>query len=76
MNVVCFTLKKEKTLDEIRSFLGVIRDDGNVFFTPTMYKGSPAIRAAISNWQTTENDIKLGCEVLKKVYEKEFSAIV
>jgi glutamate/tyrosine decarboxylase-like PLP-dependent enzyme len=67
MNVVCFTLKKTKSFDEVRAFLNAVRDDGRVFFTPTLYKGTPAIRAAISNWQTTEADIQLAFDVLKEV---------
>lgn len=67
MNVVCFTLKETSTFDEIRSFLNAIRDDGRAFFTPTLYKGTPAIRAAISNWQTTEADIQLAFDVLNEV---------
>jgi 7-keto-8-aminopelargonate synthetase-like enzyme len=67
MNVVCFTLKETATFDEIRSFLNAVRDDGRVFFTPTLYKGTPAIRAAISNWQTSAADIQLAIDVLKEV---------
>jgi glutamate/tyrosine decarboxylase-like PLP-dependent enzyme len=37
------------------------------FFTPTLYKGTPAIRAAISNWQTSAADIQLAIDVLKEV---------
>lgn len=71
MNVACFTFRKnEVTMEEVRTFLNQVRDDGRVFFTPTVYKGIPAIRAAISNWQTTPGDVKLGFEVLCNVYEK------
>jgi len=72
MNVVCFSFKEETTLDDIRSFLAAVRDDGRVFFTPTLYKGIPAIRAAISNWQTGINDVALGFDVLTKVYKRHF----
>lgn len=59
MNVVCFTLKKgDVTTQEIGLLLARIRDDGRAFFTPTAFKGTPAIRAAISNWQTTDADIQ------------------
>lgn len=69
MNVVCFTFRQnEVSIDEIRSFLNAVRDDGRVFFTPTVYKGTAAIRAAISNWQTEEKDLELAFEVLTKVY--------
>jgi glutamate/tyrosine decarboxylase-like PLP-dependent enzyme len=65
MNVVCFTLKSaDLTLEKIQAFLAKIRDDGRVFFTQTIYKGTPAIRAAISNWQTDSNDIEIAKEVL------------
>jgi glutamate/tyrosine decarboxylase-like PLP-dependent enzyme len=68
MNVVCFTLNTGNvTFDLIKSFLQDVRDDGQVFFTPTIYQGTPAIRAAISNWQTSISDVELGFEVLKKL---------
>ncbi|MBT1710825.1 aspartate aminotransferase family protein [Fulvivirgaceae bacterium PWU5] len=71
MNIVCFSFRNETTLEEIRTFLDAIRDDGRVFFTPTVYKGTPAIRAAISNWQTGEADGKLAFEVLQAVYRAQ-----
>jgi glutamate/tyrosine decarboxylase-like PLP-dependent enzyme len=72
MNVVCFTINKPGlTMEDMRKFLGAVRDDGRVFFTPTLYKGTPAIRAAISNWQTEVEDAKLAFEVLRSVYRQE-----
>jgi hypothetical protein len=38
-----------------------------VFFTPTVYKGTPGIRAAISNWKTQTADITVAISVLEKV---------
>ncbi len=70
MNVVCFTLANEPSMEEVRQFLNDVRDDGRVFFTQTLYKNIPAIRAAISNWQTTADDTRLGFEVLCHVYQK------
>ncbi|HEY3429599.1 MAG TPA: pyridoxal-dependent decarboxylase [Cyclobacteriaceae bacterium] len=68
MNVVCFTLYKEEvTSEEIKNFLIQVRDDGRTFFTPTVYNGVPAIRAAISNWLTQESDIDITTEVLKSI---------
>jgi len=67
MNVVCFTVEEGKSIEGIKSFLDRIRDDGRVYFTPTVYKGVPAIRAALSNWQTEEEDISLVIEVLKEM---------
>ena len=68
MNVVCFTLnQKELTMSDIHKYLAAVRDDGRVFFTPTVYKGVPGIRAAISNWQTIKEDIEIAIEVLSKL---------
>lgn len=67
MNVVCFTLSGNVTSDDVNNLLIRIRDDGRVFFTPTNYKGTPAIRAAISNWQTGDKDIDVAIQVLNKL---------
>lgn len=64
LNIVCFTLK-QATAETNKIFLEKIRDDGRAFFTPTVYKGVPAIRAAISNWQTTDHDIDITIQALK-----------
>jgi glutamate/tyrosine decarboxylase-like PLP-dependent enzyme len=71
MNVVCFTFREEILNQEgIRSFLQAVRDDGRVFFTPTVYKGRPAIRAAIANWLTKNEDLELAFEVLNRVHRQ------
>lgn len=68
MNVVCFTIQQEGiTAEAIKTLLDLIRDDGRAYFTPTLYKGTPAIRAALSNWRTTEEDITITIQVLKEV---------
>ncbi len=68
MNVVCFTLKIDNlTLEKIQHFLAKVRDDGRVFFTQTIYKGTPAIRAAISNWQTDSKDIDIAIHALTEL---------
>jgi glutamate/tyrosine decarboxylase-like PLP-dependent enzyme len=65
LNVVCFTLNRQDiTYESIQQFLDKIRDDGRVYFTPTVYKEIPAIRMAISNWQTTQKDIEIAWDVL------------
>jgi hypothetical protein len=57
-------------MEEIRAFLNAVRDDGRVFFTPTLYKGTPAIRAAISNWLTTTKDMDVAFGVIMEIVEK------
>ena len=68
MNVVCFTFNKDNlSMEEIKAFLDKVRDDGKVFFTATLYKGIPAIRAALSNWLTEGKDIEITTEVLQRI---------
>ncbi len=43
--------------------------------TPTVYKGIPAIRAAISNWQTTEEDLSIAFRALLEVYDRKDSRL-
>ena len=67
MNVVCFTFNEDNpNSNAITQVLARIRDDGRTFFTPTNYKGVPAIRAAFSNWQTTEADVTIAFQALKE----------
>jgi glutamate/tyrosine decarboxylase-like PLP-dependent enzyme len=77
MNVVCFTIEHTAlTFELIQDFLKDVRDDGRVFFTPTIYKGTPAIRAAVSNWQTSLADMDVAIEVLNTVVKKFKPAFV
>ncbi|HYC86738.1 MAG TPA: pyridoxal-dependent decarboxylase [Chryseosolibacter sp.] len=77
MNVVCFTFREDPVNGEtIQRFLDEIRDDGTVFFTPTVYKGTPAMRAAISNWQTSDKDIDMALRALMSVRAARPSAVL
>ena len=70
MNVVCFTLAvspESLSMALIDAFLAKLRDDGRAFLTRTNYKGTPAIRAAISNWRTTTEDIDIAWQALQDV---------
>lgn len=71
MNIVCFTFNEENIPTEsVRIFLNAVRDDGKAFFTPTVYQGTPAIRAAFSNWLTEKNDVEIAWQALIRVYDK------
>ncbi|HRE29349.1 MAG TPA: pyridoxal-dependent decarboxylase, partial [Anaerolineales bacterium] len=50
LNVVCFTLAGEASTERVADLLTRLREGGEVFLTPTVYAGRPAIRAAFSNW--------------------------
>jgi glutamate/tyrosine decarboxylase-like PLP-dependent enzyme len=70
MNVVCFTLQLPLlTFGTVQSFLTALREQGKVFFTPTVYMGIPAIRAAVSNWQTESHDIEIAFEAMMQTAE-------
>ncbi|WML34630.1 aminotransferase class I/II-fold pyridoxal phosphate-dependent enzyme [Clostridium sp. OS1-26] len=72
LNVVCFTINlgnHSATLEQIQQFLKIVNEDGRAFFTQTVYKGTPGIRAAISNWRTEEKDMEIAWEVLNKAYK-------
>lgn len=70
MNVVCFTIAGLDSIQATRSFLNAVRDDGRVFFTPTVYKNRPSIRAAVSNWLTERADMDIALNALSTVYRQ------
>lgn len=65
MNVVCFTLKPAPELTP--RFLAELRADGRVYLTPTVYNGVPGMRAAFSNWRTTEADVELAWTAMQEI---------
>jgi glutamate/tyrosine decarboxylase-like PLP-dependent enzyme len=67
MNVVCFTLNSDNLSAEIiKEFLSQLRKDGRVFLTPTVYNGTPGIRAAFNNWRTTEKDVEIAWKAMNE----------
>ncbi|MFE9422588.1 pyridoxal phosphate-dependent decarboxylase family protein [Kitasatospora sp. NPDC006697] len=56
LNVVCFTLAQDPTADRLAALAARLAPDA--FLTPTRYAGAPALRAAFSNWRTTEADVR------------------
>ncbi|MER7988755.1 pyridoxal-dependent decarboxylase [Streptomyces noursei] len=56
LNVVCFTLADSPTADRLAALADALA--GEVFLTPTVYAGLPALRAAFSNWRTTAEDVR------------------
>jgi len=61
LNVVCFALCSP---DATLRFIEAVRDGGRTVVTPTVLGGTPAIRAAFSNWRTTESDLDIVWEAL------------
>lgn len=61
MNVVCFSVQGVAPGPEgeavVQAVIKRARDAGDVFVTPTVYKGQWGIRAAFSNWRTCDEDV-------------------
>ncbi|MFD8417946.1 pyridoxal phosphate-dependent decarboxylase family protein [Streptomyces sp. NPDC059466] len=56
LNVVCFTLAGSPTPQAVRAAVQAVAATGETFVTQTSYQGVPALRAAFSNWRTTQAD--------------------
>ncbi|ADD42096.1 pyridoxal phosphate-dependent decarboxylase family protein [Stackebrandtia nassauensis] len=56
LNVVCFTAAGDP--QRVHELNAAITASGETFLTPTVYKGVPGLRAAFSNWRTTETDVE------------------
>ncbi len=68
-NVVCFALKSNKgeaSSTDVGNFLARLTDDGKVFMTPTVYRNRAGIRAALCNWRTTETDIEIAWDAMRR----------
>ncbi|MEO8971427.1 MAG: pyridoxal-dependent decarboxylase [Ktedonobacteraceae bacterium] len=68
LNIVCFALRGVNA-EQRNQFLERLKEDGRVLLTPTFFAGKPAIRAAFSNWSTSEEDIPLILEALDECVE-------
>ncbi|MFD8717290.1 pyridoxal phosphate-dependent decarboxylase family protein [Streptomyces sp. NPDC059629] len=66
LNVVCFTLAERPTQERVDALARAVAASGETFLTPTVYAGVPALRAAFSNWRTTEDDTRRVLDVLTK----------
>ncbi|MFD3545436.1 pyridoxal phosphate-dependent decarboxylase family protein [Streptomyces sp. NPDC058655] len=64
LNVVCFTLAAGPSPDRLAALARAA--SAEVFVTPTRYGGTPALRAAFSNWRTTHADVRRAAEALRR----------
>jgi glutamate/tyrosine decarboxylase-like PLP-dependent enzyme len=63
LNVVVF--RPRAPGQEVKSCLQRINQSGQVFMTPGQWQGREAIRAAFSNWRTTQDDVRQVCALLE-----------
>jgi glutamate/tyrosine decarboxylase-like PLP-dependent enzyme len=68
LNVVVFSVSKHHPLEN-DACLEVINNTGEVFMTPGNWQGEPIIRAALSNWSTTYEDVDSVIGILNKITE-------
>ena len=72
LNVVCFRYNPgeliEQRLNEINQAIGeAIIEDGRVYIGTTTYQNKVALRPAIVNWRTREEDIELIVDIVKEL---------
>jgi glutamate/tyrosine decarboxylase-like PLP-dependent enzyme len=58
LNVVCFTLAGAPSQEAVDAPAAAVAASGEAFLTPTVHRGTPALRAAFSNWRTSEGDVQ------------------
>lgn len=63
LNIVCFALRDGDAAAR-DALLAKLAADGRVFMTPTVAFGRPAIRAAFSNWSTSDRDVEIALAAL------------
>jgi glutamate/tyrosine decarboxylase-like PLP-dependent enzyme len=64
LNVVCFAPRAGGSAER-DGLLERLTRDGRVFLTPTVLHGRPALRAALSNWSTSEADVAIALAALR-----------
>ncbi|MFB6808652.1 pyridoxal phosphate-dependent decarboxylase family protein [Streptomyces sp. NPDC056387] len=64
LNVVCFTLADDPAPARLTALREAAQEE--VFVTPTVYAGTPALRAAFSSWRTTQADVRRAAQALRK----------
>jgi glutamate/tyrosine decarboxylase-like PLP-dependent enzyme len=72
LNIVCFRFHppgaNEEELDDLNARLGeAILEDGRVYAGTTVYDGRAALRLAIVNWRTREEDVDFFVDVVREL---------
>ncbi|MGV9775369.1 pyridoxal phosphate-dependent decarboxylase family protein [Streptosporangium sp. NPDC003464] len=65
LNVVCFTLASAP--ERVGELAAAVTGSGEAFLTQTVHDGVPALRAAFSNWRTTEADVEQVARTLERL---------
>ena len=73
LNGVCFTFATEAdsvSLEVVKEYLNSLKAKGDVFLTPTVYNDIPAIRVSITNWRTTQEDVEIAWQAMRREIEE------
>ena len=68
LNVVLFKPNQERSSLTSNDCMEKLNKSGQVFLTPGSWQGESIIRAALSNWATTDDDIILVIDALSDVF--------
>ena len=76
LNVVCFRYNpgelNEQRLNETNQAIGeAIIEDGRVYIGTTTYHNKAALRPAIVNWRTREEDIELIVDIVQEIGKRK-----
>lgn len=70
LNTVCFRIHPDQTSKiQTTALLKKLNEKGELFMTPTVYRGESCIRAALVNYRTTEQDIELAMNAIMKAVD-------
>lgn len=67
LNVVLFKPDSVKLGKSTQECMQWLNNQGEVFFSPGQWQGEPIMRAAFSNWTTTELDVKRVIDALQEL---------
>jgi len=67
LNVVLFKPNSEILKLSSDECIHQLNESGQVFLTPGSWQGQPIIRAALSNWSTTDEDVQKVVEILNSL---------
>jgi glutamate/tyrosine decarboxylase-like PLP-dependent enzyme len=72
LNIVCFRFnpgnQSEAELDQLNERLGeVLLEDGRVYVGTTDFEGKVALRPAIANWRTQDEDIDVFIRIVREL---------
>lgn len=69
---MCFTLAADPTEERVHALAAAVAASGEAFVTPTFYNGAHGLRAAFSNWRTTEADTDLVFDAVERHCAKHY----